>query len=87
MIYSLYKDRINEDILREAIQETSIHRGTYEMVLEYKDILDLLRNSLGIQNVWKKYTDSNIYAKDIDFEDTLKVYENLGNIVVLHRKR
>ena len=87
MIYSLYKDRINEDILREAIQETSIHRGTYEMVLEYKDILDLLRNSLGIQNVWKKYTDSNKYAKDIDFEDTLKVYENLGNIVVLHRKR
>lgn len=87
MIYSLYKDRINEDILREAIQETSIHRGTYEMVLEYKDILNLLRNSLGIQNVWKKYTDSNIYAKDIGFEDTLKVYESLGNIVVLHRKR
>ena len=84
MIYSLYKDKINEDILCEAIQETSRHRGTYEMVLEYKDILNLLRNSIGMQNIWKKYIDSNMYAKDIEFEDTLKIYEILGNIMVLH---
>lgn len=84
MIYSLYKDKINEEILCEAIQETSRHRGTYEMVLEYKDILNLLRNSIGIQNIWKKYIDSNMYAKDIEFEDTLKIYEILGNIMVLH---
>ena len=84
MIYSLYKDKINEDILCEAIQETSRHRGTYEMVLEYKDILNLLRNSIGMQNIWEKYIDSNMYAKDIEFEDTLKIYEILGNIMVLH---
>ena len=84
MIYSLYKDKINEDILCEAIQETSHHRGTYEMVLEYKDILNLLRNSIGMQNIWEKYIDSNIYAKDIEFEDTLKIYEILGNIMALH---
>ena len=84
MIYSLYKDKINEEILCEAIQETSRHRGTYEMVLEYKDILNLLRNSIGMQNIWEKYIDSNIYAKDIEFEDTLKIYEILGNIMALH---
>lgn len=84
MIYSLYKDKINEDILCEAIQETIRHRGTYEMVLEYKDILNLLRNSIGMQNIWEKYIDSNIYAKDIEFEDTLKIYEILGNIMALH---
>ena len=84
MIYSLYKDKINEDILCEAIQETSRHRGTYEMVLEYKDILNLLRNSIGMQNIWKKYIDSNMYAKDIEFEDTLKIYEILGSIMILH---
>ena len=84
MIYSLYKDKINEEILCEAIQETSRHRGTYEMVLEYKDILNLLRYSIGMQNIWKKYIDSNMYAKDIEFEDTLKIYEILGNIMVLH---
>ena len=84
MIYSLYKDKINEEILCEAIQETSRHRGTYEKVLEYKDILNLLRNSIGMQNIWKKYIDSNMYAKDIEFEDTLKIYEILGNIMVLH---
>lgn len=84
MIYSLYKDKINEEILCEAIQEASRHRGTYEMVLEYKDILNLLRNSIGMQNIWKKYIDSNMYAKDIEFEDTLKIYEILGNIMVLH---
>lgn len=84
MIYSLYKDKINEEILCEAIQETSRHRGTYEMVLEYKDILNLLRNSIGMQNIWEKYIDSNMYAKDIEFEDTLKIYEILGNIMVLH---
>lgn len=54
------------------------------MVLEYKDILNLLRNSIGMQNIWEKYIDSNIYAKDIEFEDTLKIYEILGNIMALH---
>ena len=54
------------------------------MVLEYKDILNLLRNSIGMQNIWEKYIDSNMYAKDIEFEDTLKIYEILGNIMVLH---
>lgn len=43
-----------------------------------------MRNSIGMQNIWEKYIDSNIYAKDIEFEDTLKIYEILGNIMALH---
>ena len=83
MIYGLYKDKICEDILCEAIKKTSINRGTYEMVLEYKEIADLLYNSVGMKELWEKYIYANIYAKDIQFIDTIKVYKLLGDMLHL----
>ena len=83
MIYGLYKDKISENILREAIKSTRVNRGTYEMVLEYKEIADLLCNSVGMKELWEKYIYANIYAKDIQFIDTIKVYKLLGDMLHL----
>ena len=42
MIYSIYKDKINKDTLRKAIERTSKCRGSLEMALQYKEIVDVL---------------------------------------------
>ena len=79
MIYSIYKDKIDKDILRKAIERTSKYRGSFETALQYKEIVDLFRESETPKELWKKYTQNNPYAKDVDFLDTISVYEEIGS--------
>ena len=84
MIYSIYKDKIDKDILRKAIERTSKYRGSFETVLQYKEIVELFQESETPKELWKKYTQNNPYAKDVDFLDTISVYEEIGTVLNLN---
>ena len=81
MIYSIYKDKIDKDILRKAIERTSKHRCSLETALQYKEIVELFRESETPKELWKKYTQNNHYAKDVDFLDTISIYEEIGSVL------
>ena len=81
MIYSIYKDKIDKGILRKAIERTSKYRGSFETALQYKEIVELFRESETPKELWKKYTQNNPYVKDIDFLDTISVYEEIGTVL------
>lgn len=81
MIYSIYKDKIDKDILRKAIERTSKHRGSLDTALQYKEIAELFRESETSKELWKKYTQNNPYAKDVDFVDTISIYEEIGSVL------
>ena len=81
MIYSIYKDKIDKDILRKAIERTSKYRGSFEIVLQHKEIVELFRESETPKELWKKYTQNNPYSKDVDFLDTISVYEEIGTVL------
>ena len=81
MIYSIYKDKIDKSILRKAIERTSKYRGSFETALQYKEIVELFRESETQKKLWKKYTQNNPYAKDVDFLDTISVYEEIGTVL------
>ncbi|RRJ16787.1 nucleotidyl transferase AbiEii/AbiGii toxin family protein [Lachnoanaerobaculum orale] len=81
MIYSIYKDKIDKDILRKAIERTSKHRGSLETALQYKEIVELFIKSETPKELWKKYTQNNPYAKDVDFLDTISIYEEIGSVL------
>ena len=81
MIYSIYKDKIDKDILRKVIERTSKYRGSFEIVLQHKEIVELFRESETPKELWKKYTQNNPYVKDIDFLDTISVYEKIGTVL------
>ena len=81
MIYSTYKNKIDKDILRKAIERTSKYRGSFEIILQYKEIVELFRESETPKKLWKKYTQNNPYAKDVDFLDTISVYEEIGTVL------
>jgi len=68
MLYHLYKDKIDKDILREAIERTSEHRGSIKSVSQYKEVVDLFKISGTTKTLWEKYIKSNPYAKDIDLQ-------------------
>ena len=81
MIYSIYKDKIDKDILRKAIERTSQYRGSFETALQHKEIVELFWKSETSKELWKKYTQNNPYVKDIDFLDTISVYEEIGTVL------
>ena len=81
MIYSIYKDKIDKGILRKAIERTSKYRGSFETALQYKEIVELFRESETPKKLWKKYTQNNPYAKDVDFLDTISIYEEIGTVL------
>ena len=83
MIYSIFKDKINKDVLKKAIERTSKYRGSFETALQYKEIVELFRESETSKELWKKYTQNNPYAKNVDFLDTISVYEEIGTVLNL----
>ena len=80
MIYKLYGGKIDAKVLREALEKTSRHRGTFEFILQYKEVGKLLKKSDPMLHLWDKYVKGNPYAKDINFLDTVTVYEAIGEI-------
>ena len=56
-------------------------KGSFETVLQHKEIVELFRESEIPKELWKKYTQNNPYVKDIDFLDTISVYEEIGTVL------
>ena len=81
MLYKLYKSKIDKNILKEAIILTSQHRNSYSLVLQYKEIVKLFYQSDSLKKLWTKYVQNNSYAKEISFNDTILIYEEIGSIL------
>lgn len=85
MIYNMYNNKINQEILAEAIVKTAQQRGSLKAIRQYKEIVELFKISSAIKNIWDRYAKNNPYTKDIKFLDTVEVYEKIGNILDLDK--
>ena len=81
MLYKLYKSKIDRNVLKEAITLTNQHRNSFSLVLQYKEIVNLFYQSNSLKNLWDKYIQNNPYAKEISFDDTISIYEEIGSIL------
>ena len=81
MLYKIYKSKIERNVLKEAITLTSQHRNSFSLVLQYKEIVKLFYQSNSLKNLWDKYIQNNPYAKEISFDDTISIYEEIGSIL------
>lgn len=50
-------------------------------MLKHKEVADLLKKSDSIKILWDKYVKGNPYAKDIEFLETVSIYETIGDIL------
>ena len=85
MIYNMYNNKINQEILGEAIVKTARQRGSLKAIRQYKEIVELFKINRTIKNIWDRYAKNNPYIKDIKFLDTVEVYEKIGNILDLDK--
>ena len=72
-LYKLKKDQINYEILKEAIQRTSNRRGSQEIMQDYKEIIDDIKEDSYLRSLWEVYLNENKYIGDLTFDKVVDV--------------
>ena len=74
------KEKINNNILKEAIINKFEERKNSNLVSNiYLKVLDLEKN-IKLKELWNEYRNKFNYAKNIEFEDTIKSLKNIISV-------
>lgn len=74
------KEEINNNILKEAIINKFEERKNNNLVSNiYLKVLNLEKN-IKLKELWNEYRNKFTYAKDIEFEDTIKSLKNIVSV-------
>lgn len=76
-IYVLSSSDYDKGIFQSAFEATSKHRGSYDKIINHREILDDIKNSMEMNARWKKYAEIMPYAREIPFGDTVTAIKNL----------
>lgn len=78
-LYKLKKDHINYGILKEAIQRTSNKRGSQEIMKDYEEIIEDIKEDSYIRSLWEVYFSENKYIGDLKFDKVVDVVRIISN--------
>ena len=88
-IYMLMKteeQNINKKLLKTAINLTSEHRESLDLIHNWESTIQLLREDEDMKKRWKVYQKSYFYAKDIEYDDLMASIEKVGKIYNRYNK-
>ena len=80
------ENEINKKLLKTAINLTSEHRESLDLIHNWEHILDLLKNDEDMKKRWKVYQKTYYYARDIEYDDLMKSVEKVGKIYNKYNK-
>ncbi len=75
MLLMLKKTDIERDIFKKAINNTFLNRESMDLLEIRSEIIDQIRKSDEMKNLWKLYCDKNSYVGAINFLDTIELLE------------
>ena len=78
-LYKLKKDQIDYEILKEAIERTSNKRGSWEIMKDYKEIIEDIKEDSYLRFLWKVYLKENKYIENLTFDKIVGVVITLSN--------
>ncbi len=70
------KNEIDEDIMKKALKNTVTQRNSLDSLKDYKIILNNLIEQERIHKNWNSYKNKTKYAKDIEFDNIIKILLN-----------
>ena len=86
MLMGTKENEINKKLLKTAINLTSEHRESLDLIHNWEHILDLLKNDEDMKKRWKVYQKTYYYARDIEYDDLMKSVEKVGKIYNKYNK-
>ena len=78
-LYKLKKDEIDYKILKEAIERTSDKRGSKEIMKDYEEIIEDIKEDSYLRSLWEVYLSENKYIEDLTFDKVVGVVTILSN--------
>ena len=78
-LYKLKKDEIDYKILKEAIERTSDKRGSQEIMKDYEEIIEDIKEDSYLRSLWEVYFNENKYIGDLTFDRVVDVVIILSN--------
>ena len=78
-LYKLKKDEINYEILREAIERTSEKRISQEIMKDYEEIIEEIKEDSYLRSLWEVHLSENKYIGDLTFDKVIGVVTILSN--------
>lgn len=81
MLLNTQSKNIDKTILREAIISTAKYRGTLEIVRDWKEVVEILKDDQTMQRQWERYKKNNFYADNIEYNDLIDSLNKVGEIL------
>ena len=78
-LYKLKKDQIDYEIPKQAIERTSNKRGSQEIMKDYKEIIEDIKEDSYLRSLWEVYLSENKYIEDLTFDKVVGVVTILSN--------
>lgn len=75
------KNNINNKVLKQAIINKFLERGTYEYLENIEKCMAEIENSEDLKEIWKNYQNKFSYAEDISYQDTINAIKEFIKIV------
>ena len=80
MLINTQNKIIDKKTLKDAITLTAQHRGTSEIIKDWKKIVEKIANDSKMRQQWKRYQKDNFYAEEIEYNDLINAINKVGRI-------
>ena len=80
MLINTQNKIIDKKTLKDAIILTAQHRGTSEIIKDWKKIVEKIANDSKMRQQWKRYQKDNFYAEEIEYKDLINAISKVGEI-------
>ena len=80
MLINTQNKIIDKKTLKDAITLTAQHRGTNEIIKDWKKIVEKIANDSKMRQQWKRYQKDNFYAEGIEYNDLINAISKVGKI-------
>lgn len=81
MLLNTQRKNIDDTVLKDAIYSTAEHRGTSEIIKDWKNVLDILEKSDTMKKQWSRYQKDNFYADNITYENLIESLIRVGQLL------
>lgn len=81
MFTTLKWDNVNKNLLKIAINNTCNNRKTTNYLNDSSNYINLISKNEDLKKLWKEYQNKNVYAKNINFEDTILAINKINELL------
>lgn len=81
MFYHMYKESIHPEMLKLAVTRTAKKRESLQTMLEWKEIIEDMREDTALKVLWNNYCVNNTYAEEVSYEDVMEILLRIAELL------